>query len=102
VSSKDKAERIVIQGAEGPEFNKVLNQTGEPFNVLQLENEIVAAARNIVERDSSVGAILLECTELPPAAFAVQKAVRLPVYDYTTMIKHIQDAAVRRPFVGYM
>ena len=102
VSPQDKKERIVIQGAEGPEFNKVLNQTGEPFNVLKLEQEIVAAASKIVERDSNIGGILLECTELPPAAAAVQNAVRLPVYDYTTMINWIQDGSVRRPFTGWM
>ena len=102
VSLEDKAERVVIQGAEGPEFDKVLKQTGEPFNVLKLEGEIVSAAEKILKKDPNIGAILLECTELPPAAFAVQKAARLPVYDYTTLIEFIQSAAVRRPFTGWM
>ena len=102
VSTKDKNERVVIQGAEGPEFTKVLNQTGEPFDVLKLEKEIVAAAQKIVKRDKNIGAILLECTELPPAAYAVQDAIRLPVWDYTTLINWIQDGCVRRPFTGFM
>ena len=102
VSVKDKDERVVIQGAEGPEFTKVLHQTGEPFNVLKLEREIVAAAQKIVESDENIGAILLECTELPPAAYAVQKAVRLPVWDYVTLIKWIHDGCLRRPFTGFM
>ena len=102
VAEGAKSDRILIEGAEGPEFTKILKQTGEPFNVLKLEREIVAAAERLVKRDPNIGAILLECTELPPAAAAVQNAVRLPVYDYTTLINWIQDGAVRRPFVGYM
>ena len=102
VSIADKKNRVLIQGAEGPEFTKVLGQTGEPFNVLKLEQEIVAAATKLVKKDPDIGAILLECTELPPAAAAVQNAVRLPVYDYVTMINWIQDGAVRRPFTGWM
>jgi hypothetical protein len=93
-------ERIVIQGAEGPEFTKALYQTGEPFSVHKLEKEIVAAAQKIVKRDKNIDAILLECTELPPAAYAVQDAFRLPVWDYTTPTKWIHDGCLRRPFTG--
>jgi hypothetical protein len=102
VSVKDKKERIVIEGAEGPEFNKVLNQTGEPFNVLKLEKEIVDAARRIMKRDKNIGAFLLECTELSAAAYAVQGEVRLPVYDYCTMVRAIHDGARARRYTGFV
>ena len=101
VSLEDKANRIVIGGCEdGTEFHKVLGQTGETFNVLKLEEEIVAATKKVVEEDGNIGAVLLECTELPPAAFAVQNAVRLPVWDYTTLTKWIHDGCLRRKFTG--
>jgi aspartate/glutamate racemase len=68
--------------------------------VHKLEKEIVAAAQKIVKRDKNIDAILLECTELPPAAYAVQDAVRLPVWDYTMLTKWIHDGCLRRPFTG--
>ena len=102
VSAEDKANRIVIAGAEGPEFTKVLGQTGEPFDVQKLEEEIVAAARGIVESDPNIGAVLLECTELAPAAYAVQNAVRVPVYDYSTLIRFVHDGSRARQYHGYM
>ncbi len=102
VSAEDKKNRVVIAGAEGPEFTKVLGQTGEPFDVQKLEEEIVAAARGIVERDKDIGAVLLECTELAPAAYAVQNAVRVPVYDYSTLIRFVQDGSRARQYHGYM
>ena len=100
VSLEDKANRLVIQGCEdGEEFQNILNLTGV-YNMVRLEQEIVAAAQEIVKRDKDVSAILLECTELPPAAHAVQNAVRLPVWDYTTLAKWIHSACLRRPFTG--
>lgn len=100
VSPEDKANRIVIGGLEnGPEMKKVLNLVGS-YNMLLLEQEIVAMARSLVEKDPAIGSILLECTELPPAAHAVQNAVRLPVWDYTTLTKWIHDGCLRRPFYG--
>ena len=105
-SPEDKQERVVIGGCEDPEvypeFKKVLGQTGETFNALKLEQEIVAATRKVVEEDGNIGAILLECTELPPAAAAVQNAVRLPVWDYTTLTNWVYAGALRRPFTGHM
>jgi Asp/Glu/hydantoin racemase len=92
----------VIQSAEGPEFDKVVGQTGGPFDVFKLEQEIVKAAETVVKRDPNVGAFLLECTELSAAAHAVQNAVRLPVYDYCTLIRFIQDGAVARQYTGWM
>ena len=64
------------------------------------EEEIVAATKKVVEEDGNIGAVLLECTELPPAAHAVQNAVRLPVWDYTTLTKWIHDGCLRRKFTG--
>ena len=100
VSAEDKANRIVIGGLEnGAEMQKILQLVGE-YNMLTLEQEIVAMARSMVTQDPSIGSFLLECTELPPAAHAVQNAVRMPVWDYTTLTKWIHDGALRRPFYG--
>jgi Asp/Glu/hydantoin racemase len=63
----------------------------------------VIKARELAAPDEDhrpVGAIVLECTNLPPYAAAVQEAVRLPVYDVTTMIEHLHSALVRRRFTG--
>ena len=106
VTPEDKANRCVIGGCEDadtyPEFKKVLGQTGETFNVLKLEQEIVAATKKVVEENGNIGAVLLECTELPPAAAAVQEAVRRPVWDFTTLAKWVHDGCLRRKFTGWV
>ena len=44
------------------------------------------AARDLVARHPEVGAIVLECTNMPPYAAAVQQATGLPVYDIYSLI----------------
>ncbi len=100
VTPQQKAERLVIQGLEnGPEMQNVLQLTGS-YNMLALENEIVEGAKALVANNPEVKCILLECTELPPAAYKVQDAVRMPVWDYTTLTKWVYEGTLRKPFLG--
>ena len=72
------------------------------YNQVKVEREIVDVARRMVKEHKDIGAILLECTELSPHAVAVQNAVRMPVWDYTTLTKWIYSGCVRRPFTGHV
>lgn len=57
------------------------------------EAETVAAARHLAE-DRRVGAILLECTNLPPYAGAVRRATRLPVWSVLDLVRLVRAGAV--------
>jgi aspartate/glutamate racemase len=103
LSSEDKDSRIVVRGCEnGEEFSSAIMANTGVYNALKVEQEIVAVAKQLVEENDDIGAILLECTELSPAAVAVQNAVRLPVWDYTTLTKWIYSGCIRRPFTGHI
>ena len=67
----------------------------------KVEAEVVHVALELVANDRTVKAILFECTDLPPYAAAVQEAVGLPVFDYTTMINYVFSGLVRKRFRGY-
>ncbi len=67
-----------------------------------MEKEVVEAALELIERDPSVKAILLECSMLPPYSKAVQEATGLPVFDFITMIDHVYSSVVQRRYDGYM
>ena len=56
------------------------------MDVALAEADIVAAGRDLVARHPEVGAIVLECTNMPPYAAALREAVGLPVYDIYSMI----------------
>jgi hypothetical protein len=92
---------IVVAGMHGcPEFEATAWGEQETLDVAMLEAETVGVARDLVCRDPSIGAILLECSLLPPYAAAVQEATALPVFDFTHLVTMVHDACVRRRFVG--
>jgi Asp/Glu/hydantoin racemase len=54
------------------------------------QQDILDAGRELMERHPEVGAIVLECTNMPPYAAALQEATGLPVYDIYSMISWFQ------------
>ena len=95
---------LVIKGLENTEhFGPVaLHETTDVLDSEKVEAEVVGAAVEIAKRDPSVGAILLECSLLPPYGAAVQEAVNLPVFDFLTMIDYVHSAVVKRRFEGHL
>lgn len=74
----------------------------DTFNSQKFEEELVNLATHFVNDNPDIGALLFECSNLPPYAWSVQKAVKLPVFDFTTLINWIFSAVVRRPFAGFI
>jgi hypothetical protein len=94
--------RVVAVGAQDcPEFSNIIKRTGH-FNSRKMEQELVDLTKDFVSKNPEVGAILLECSDMPPYAWAIQNAVRLPVFDYISLINWIYNGVVRRPFAGFI
>ncbi len=73
------AQASLFAGAENTsEMKKILGTTGS-YNPRKFELQLVAIAKEMVAENPEIGAILLECTELPPPARAVQKAAKASV-----------------------
>ena len=90
---------LIVKGLEDrPCFRAAaIEETGE-LDSDRIRAEVVAAAKELTLDHPRVGAILLECSMLPPYAAAVQGATGLPVYDFLTMIDHVHSALVKRTF----
>ena len=94
--------RIVIYGAEhDPDMLCVLNNETH-YNPKNLESALVALARKMVEEHPDIGAVVLECSEFPPHAHAVHEAIRLNVWDFTTLANWMFAGTIRKPFTGWM
>jgi hypothetical protein len=96
-------DQLVIEGLETKKhfYRFAIEETGELDPAL-VQAEVVEIARELVKRDPAVKTILLECSLLPPYAAALQAAVRLPVFDYVTMINFVFSAVIRKPFAGFI
>ena len=87
------AASIAVAGMHGcPEFEATSWHDQETLDVAKLESETVEVARGLLARQPHVGAILLECSLLPPYAAAVQRVTGLPVFDFTHLVTMVHGA----------
>jgi hypothetical protein len=93
--------RLTVCGLEEqPCFKEAIFSGSGRLEEDKVASEVVGQARRMVATDPAIRTILLECSNLPPYAAAVQEAVGLPVYDFTTMLHHVWAALVRTPFIA--
>lgn len=80
---------VPIAGTEGGrEFFRVLIRAEkQDMDVALAEQDILDAGRSLVAAHPEVGAIVLECTNMPPYARALREVVGLPVFDIVSMIE---------------
>ena len=97
-----RANYVIAGMEEQPAFHAAIHAEVGELDFERVEREVVEVAGSLVEEHPRVKALLFECTDLPPYAAAVQEAIRLPVFDYSTMIDYVFSAVVRERFEGYM
>ena len=67
-----------------------------------VQQEVVGKAMEILKEAPNTGAILLECSDMPPYAYAVQAATGVPVFDFTTLIRWLHSAVAQTPYCGFI
>ena len=77
-----------VAGTEGGrEFFRVLIRAeSTDMDVDLARQDVLDAGRDLVRRHPEVGAIVLECTNMPPYAATMQTELGLPVYDIFSMV----------------
>ncbi len=68
----------------------------------KLQEEIVSVAVSMVNEHPDIGAVVLECTEMPVYAHLIQQQTQLPVFDLITLTDMVCAATVRTPFRGIL
>jgi len=85
-----------------PSEMTAIQETDPEKRLKNLESALTKMARMLVSKNPDVGALVFECTNMPPAARAVQEATGLPVFDVTSLVSLVHDVVVRKNFVGYL
>ena len=95
---------VTVQGMEDyQEFREViLEGQRDAMDTAKIETEVLAAAKKLARSNGEVGAIVLECTDMPPYAHTLQKATGLPIFDLTTLATMVHNAVLRHPYQGIM
>jgi hypothetical protein len=96
-------ERLVIYGMENqPEFSQAMLGECGRLNPGKVQRELIHIGRRILDEHPSVGAVLIECSNLPPYSAALQEVLGIPVFDYVTMINYLYSAVVHTSFHGHL
>jgi hypothetical protein len=86
---------LAVQGMEASgEFAAVFLGGKTTLDVDRCRREMEAAALRLVTEHPDVGAVVLECTNMPPYAADVRRVTGRPVFDAVTLIEQAH-AAVR-------
>ncbi|MBN2125671.1 MAG: aspartate/glutamate racemase family protein [Deltaproteobacteria bacterium] len=94
---------LVIGGMEDQkEFREAVLEEKGTLDSERIEREVLGVVGRLLGENPDTGAILLECSDLPPYAAAIQRAAGLPVFDFITMIQYVHAALVRKEFHGFM
>jgi len=66
-------------------FTNFTVQNWDSVDVKECEEELRKKTRQLMERASDIGAIVLECTNMCPYAKAISEEAKVPVYDIVTL-----------------
>ncbi|MCY4467591.1 MAG: aspartate/glutamate racemase family protein [Thiotrichales bacterium] len=92
---------VVIRGMQdNPHWTAAFKDPAEVVDTDVIEREVVNEAIALQETSSRLGAIVLECSLMPPYARAVHEATGLPVYDFMSVINLFQRATHQKPCHG--
>lgn len=94
--------RLIIAGLEETSEMKKILATIDRHNPRRFELQLVETAKRMAADHEDMGAILLECTELPPHARAIQKSVGMPVWGFPSMVNWVYAGVVRRSYASFM
>lgn len=92
---------VVIQDVGSMESFAAIRFGKTELDNAQLTKDLAACAKELIEGRNDIGAILLECSDLPPYAYAIQGSTGLPVFDFITLINWVYSSVVQKPYFGY-
>lgn len=93
---------IALAGLQGGHFSSVVLGDRMEMDVDKAREELVEAAKGFVSKNPEVGAIVLECTNMPPFSKSIQGAVGLPVFDIVDLGNMIYHACVKFKYEDIM
>jgi len=91
-------DRIYIVGAPvGGQLHRVVRENALYDHDL-MEGELVQMAKQLLQKQPEVSVLVLECTQMPPFAEAIQRHLgnKVQVYDVCSMVNWFYGGLVRR------
>ncbi|MBP3735979.1 MAG: aspartate/glutamate racemase family protein [Lachnospiraceae bacterium] len=93
----------VIYGLQNEEeFTQFMREDRQVVDTEKCRADLVRVAERMCAEHPEVGAIVLECTNMPPWAKDIQEATGRPVFDICTLTNYVASAFLKEDPFGYM
>lgn len=93
------ADTPIVGTEEGREFFRVLILgESQDMNVDLAEADILDAGQRLMARHPDIGAIVLECTNMPPYAAALRRTLGVPIFDIYSLVSWVHAGLRPRDF----
>lgn len=91
---------VCIAGMEErPEFREVvLEGRRAELDADRLGREVLSEAEQLARDNPDMAAMVIECTDLVPFAYAIQARIGVPVFDIVTLTEMVHRSLTRQPF----
>ena len=84
---------VIIRGIEKTgEFSRIRAHPDCPLDAGKFIDEVVLVGQQMIAQRPQVGAVVLECTDLPPAAAMLRRELGLAVFDIVTLAHMVHEA----------
>jgi aspartate/glutamate racemase len=80
----------------------IIDGKRKELNMDRLEKEVLSVVDNLLKENPDIGALVIECTDLPPFARLIQQKISGPVFDIITLTNMVYEAVTRTNFKGIM
>jgi Asp/Glu/hydantoin racemase len=100
----DRSDRLHLVGLDdSAAFNSIcMCAPGIELETDDLRDDVVNGVEQARALNRDAGAVLLECTSLPPYAAEVNAKTGLPVFDFIACIEWLHRAVVPKHYQGYI
>lgn len=94
-------DRLVIRGMEkSEEFNKVVIGRGQKLDPEAMQVGVLTAAEDLFRSGETIGAVVLECTNLITFRSDIQEQFNVPVFDLVSLMEFFADGYCFRNFAS--
>jgi Asp/Glu/hydantoin racemase len=95
---------VCVAGMDGrQEFCEVVIEGRRlELDVTRLAEEVLAVVDGLAKDHPEMGALVIECTDLPPFAHLIQEKIHVPVFDIVTLTNMVYETLVRTEYKGIM
>lgn len=85
----DREHLVILSLHDQPEWSRIYTHPHEEFDLDAVTDEVIGVVRKGLSEHPDIGAVVLECTDLPPYSARIREELDIPVFDINTFISYI-------------